>query len=56
MTNESGRLTKNEIDQMIIEAEKFKAEDSQVAAKAQAKEAIEGCCFQMKNLLEIEKL
>merc|ERR1711977_407320 len=49
ITNDKGRLSKEEIEKMVQDAEKFKAED-------EAKNGFENYCFQMKNTLNEEKL
>merc|ERR1712195_449235 len=56
ITNDKGRLSKEEIEKMVNDAEKFKAEDEAMAAKVQAKNGLENYCFQMKNTLDDEKL
>ena len=56
ITNDKGRLSKEEIEKMVNDAEKFKAEDEAMAAKVQAKNGFENYCFQMKNTLDDEKL
>jgi len=56
ITNDKGRLSKEEIEKMVNDAEKFKAEDEAMAAKIQAKNGLENYCFQMKNTLDEEKL
>merc|ERR1712054_477692 len=56
ITNEKGRLSKDEIEKMVSDAEKYKAEDDAVANKVQAKNGLENYCFQMKNTLDDEKL
>merc|ERR1712013_257817 len=56
ITNEKGRLSKEEIEKMVQDAEKFKAEDVQVRKKIEAKNGLENYCFQMKNTLNDEKL
>ena len=56
ITNEKGRLSKEEIEKMVQDAEKFKAEDDQVRKKIEAKNGLENYCFQMKNTLNDEKL
>merc|ERR1712188_37991 len=55
-TNEKGRLSKDEIEKMVSDAEKYKAEDDAVANKITAKNGLENYCFQMKNTLDDEKL
>merc|ERR1711972_958512 len=56
ITNEKGRLSQAEIDRMVQEAEKFKAEDDQNRQKIEAKNGLENYCFTMRNTLSEEKL
>merc|ERR1711881_837573 len=56
INNEKGRLSKDEIEKMVQDAEKYKAEDELVKKKVEAKNALENYCFQMKNTLTEEKL
>ena len=56
ITNDKGRLSKEEIDKMVADAEKYKDEDDQVKKRIEAKNGLENYCFQMKNQLEEEKL
>merc|ERR1712022_104390 len=56
ITNEKGRLSQSEIDRMVQEAEKYKAEDEQNKQKIEAKNGLENYCFQMRNTLSDEKL
>merc|ERR1712048_849268 len=56
ITNDKGRLTKEEIEKMVNDAEKFKAEDELIKKKVEAKNSFENYCFQMKNTLNEEKL
>merc|ERR1712100_634178 len=51
-----GRLSQAEIDRMVQEAEKFRAEDEQNKAKIEAKNGLENYCFTMRNTLSEEKL
>merc|ERR1712185_391438 len=46
----------SEIDRMVSEAEKFKAEDEMNRAKIEAKNGLENYCFTMRNTLQEEKL
>ena len=43
--NEKGRLSEADIDRMVSDAEKYKAEDEEVRKKVEAKNALEGYCF-----------
>merc|ERR1711945_81252 len=56
ITNEKGRLSQAEIDRMVQEAEKYRAEDEQNKQKIEAKNGLENYCFQMRNTLNEEKL
>ena len=56
ITNEKGRLSKDDIETMVQEAEKFKDEDNKIKARIEAKNGLENYCFQMKNTLNDEKL
>ena len=56
ITNDKGRLSKEEIEKMVQDAEKFKAEDEATKKKIEAKNSFENYCFQMKNTLNEEKL
>merc|ERR1711979_18639 len=56
ITNEKGRLSQAEIDRMVQEAEKYKAEDDANKKKVEAKNGLENYCFTMRNTLNEEKL
>merc|ERR1712205_70962 len=56
ITNEKGRLSQSEIDRMVSEAEKYKAEDEANKSKVEAKNGLENYCFTMRNTLQEEKL
>jgi L1 cell adhesion molecule like protein len=56
ITNEKGRLSQSEIDRMVEEAEKYKAEDEANKEKIEAKNGLENYCFQMRNSLEDSNL
>merc|ERR1712036_68063 len=56
ITNEKGRLSQAEIDRMVQEAEKYKAEDEANKVKIEAKNGLENYCFQMRNTLSDDKL
>ncbi len=55
ITNDTGRLSKEEIKKMSNDVEKFKNEDEIIKKRIKAKNAFENCCFQMKNTLNEEK-
>ena len=50
-----GRLSKDDIEQMIKDAEKYKAEDEAFSSKVGAKNGLESYCYSMKNTLNDEK-
>jgi len=56
ITNDKGRLSKEEIERMVNEAEKYKAEDEKQKATIAAKNGLESYCFNMKSTIEDEKL
>jgi len=56
ITNDKGRLSKEEIEKMVADADKFKAQDDAIRKKIEAKNGLENYCFQMKNTLNDEKL
>jgi len=56
ITNDTGRLSKEEIEKMVQEGEQFKDEDQKLRKKVDAKNQLENYCFSMKNTLNDEKL
>jgi heat shock protein 5 len=52
ITNDKGRLTKEEIEQMIADAEKFAEEDKILKDKIDAKHSLEHYIYQMRNTIE----
>lgn len=56
ITNEKGRLSKDEIERMVNEGDKFKADDEKMKLRIEAKNSFENHCFQMRNTLNDEKL
>merc|ERR1711959_82818 len=52
ITNDKGRLTKEEIDQMIADSEKYAEEDKAIKEKIDAKNQFENYIYQMKNSIE----
>ena len=56
ITNDKGRLSKEDIERMVNEAEKYRSEDDQQREKITAKNALESYCFNMKSTVEDEKL
>jgi len=55
ITNDKGRLSNEEIEKMVADAEKFKAEDDQQKEKIAAKNGLESYCFNMKSTVEDDK-
>ncbi|XP_059826955.1 heat shock 70 kDa protein 1-like [Hypanus sabinus] len=52
ITNDKGRLSKEEIDRMVQEAEKYKNEDEMQRQKIAAKNSLESYAFNMKGSVE----
>jgi endoplasmic reticulum chaperone BiP len=52
ITNDKGRLTKEEIEQMIADSEKYAEEDKAIKEKIDAKNAFENYIYAMKNQIE----
>merc|ERR1712100_574296 len=52
ITNDKGRLTKEEIEAMIADSEKYAEEDKAVKEKIDAKNSFENYIYQMKNSVE----
>ena len=49
ITNDKGRLSQEEIDRMVEEAEKYKSEDDEVRLKIESKNGLDGYLFQIKS-------
>jgi len=56
ITNDKGRLSKEEIERMVNDADKFKAEDEKQKERISAKNGLESYCFNMKTTMEDEKV
>ena len=52
ITNDKGRLTKEEIEQMIADAEKFADEDKLIKERIDAKHALQNYIYTMRNTIE----
>jgi len=52
ITNDKGRLSQDEIDRMIREAEQFADEDKKVKEKVEAKQALDSYAHSMKRTVE----
>lgn len=55
ITNDKGRLSKEEIEKMVHDAEKYKSEDEEVKRKVDAKNALENYAYNMRNTIRDEK-
>jgi len=56
ITNDKGRLSKQDVERMVAEAEKFKAQDDLQRKKIEAKNGLENYCFSLKNSLNEDKV
>ncbi|KAF8564096.1 hypothetical protein P879_09024 [Paragonimus westermani] len=56
ITNDKGRLSKQDIDRMVSEAEKYKAEDEGNRERVAAKNGLESYAYSMKQTVEDEKV
>merc|ERR1711917_81109 len=56
ITNDKGRLSKEEIERMVNDAEKYKQEDEAQKDRVQAKNELESYAFQMKQTVEDDKV
>jgi heat shock 70kDa protein 1/2/6/8 len=56
ITNDKGRLSKEEIEKMVRDADKYKAEDEDVRKKVDAKNALENYAYNMRNTIKDEKI
>lgn len=56
ITNDQGRLTKEQVEQMVRDAEKYKAEDQSYATKIKAKNSLESATYNMRNSIQEEKV
>merc|ERR1719510_2058686 len=53
---DKGRLSKEDIERMVNEAEKFKDDDDKQKERISAKNSLESYCFNMKTTLDDEKV
>jgi len=56
ITNDKGRLSKEDIERMLADAEKYKAEDEAAAVRIAAKNALESYAYNLRNSIQDEKL
>jgi L1 cell adhesion molecule like protein len=56
ITNDKGRMSAEEIERLVQEAERYKSEDEANRARVEAKNALENYAFQVRNSINDEKL
>ena len=56
ITNNKGRLSKDEIENLIKEAERFKDQDEKIRKRIEAKNGLESYCVNIKHTLTDEKV
>jgi len=56
ITNDKGRLSKEDIEKMVNDAEKYKDDDDKQKERISAKNNLESYCFNMKSTLDDEKV
>merc|ERR1712188_269676 len=55
ITNDKGRLSKEEIERMVQEAVKYKSEDDTHKERIEAKNSLENYAYSMRNTLKDDK-
>jgi L1 cell adhesion molecule like protein len=55
ITNDKGRLSKEEIEKMVQDAEKYKAEDDKEKERVEAKNGLENLSYSIRNTIKDEK-
>jgi len=56
ITNDKGRLSKDDIERMVKDAEKYKAEDEKNKEKIEAKNGLENYSYSLRNTLKDDKI
>jgi L1 cell adhesion molecule like protein len=56
ITNDKGRMSADEIERLVQEAEKYKAQDEANRARIEAKNALENYAFQIRSTFNDEKV
>ncbi|KAH9310744.1 hypothetical protein KI387_025779, partial [Taxus chinensis] len=56
ITNDRGRLSMEEIEKMVQDAEKYKFEDKQHKKKVESKNALENYAYNMRNTIRDDKI
>jgi len=56
ITNDKGRLSKDDIERMVKDAEKYKVEDEKNKEKVDAKNGLENYAYSLRNTLKDDKI
>jgi L1 cell adhesion molecule like protein len=56
ITNDKGRLSQDDIERMVAEAEKYKAEDDANKNRIEAKNALENYCYSLKSSISSDEV
>jgi L1 cell adhesion molecule like protein len=56
ITNDKGRLSKDDIERMVQEAEKFKTEDEEVRKRVESRNGLESYVYNMRNVLREDRV
>jgi heat shock protein 1/8 len=56
ITNDKGRLSKDQIEKMVREADQYKAEDDVQKQRIEAKNALESYAYSLRNSIRDEKI
>merc|ERR1711871_1847637 len=56
ITNDKGRMSADEIERLVQEAERYKAEDEAVKERLEAKNGLESFAYNLKQTIEDEKM
>jgi heat shock 70kDa protein 1/2/6/8 len=56
VTNDSGRLSKEQVEEMLKDAEKYKEDDKRNRERIEAKNELENFCYNMKNTVSGENV
>lgn len=56
IANDQSRMSKEEVDRLVKEAEKYKKEDDELRAKTEARNSLENYCYQAKSALDQDSI
>ena len=56
ITNDEGHLSKDEVDRMVQDAEKYRSEDEKQRDRVAAKNSLESYCFNVKQMMDDKKV